>query len=749
MQFSLRTLIKSVTLGLAPIVALPAPAQETGGTTLEEITVTARRREQNLQDVGTSITAFGAKDLQNLGLEDVTDIAGQTPGLQFNQYGATITVYNLRGVSQNDFTDHQEAPVAVYVDDAYVASMGALSGSLYDLQRVEILRGPQGTLFGRNATGGLIHYITNRPTFDTNGYVQVTGGNFGTVNSQGALNVPLSDTLAARLSFATDKHDGYIHNLIGPDVNDQNQYEGRLQLLIKPGDNGEILLKVHGLRNDREVEGNYSWSASAPNALGVGEFQPGGSDFFGYNGAGTTDPFTQQLDRKGLFDRTVYGASANATWHFGAVTLSSITDYLHLRKRYGEDSDVSPNPVFDYDVWQDFNQFSQEVHLSGEHGPWRWITGVYFLHYHSDDQNVISTDPSGNFFPLYGGGDPFYTAPGFSSGALYSLGTGSAALFGQTEWDFAPGWTAILGARYTEDRKTYHYQYQAAPEPFPEDFKFNDTRTFVNFSAKAELDYKFDRDNMLYASVNRGAKGGGWSAVTGGDVVTSTDLAPPPSDIASVLRFDQETLTSYEVGSKLRFLNGAARLDAALFYYDYRKYQGFFLVGLAQAVKNIDASVKGGELELAWVPIKGLTTELGVSGLDARAYDVPMPCGCALIDTQMPQAPRWTVNGLVRYEWTTPVGRFAAGVDAKWETSQYFELINALVDREPAHIVTNARLGYTSLQGDWDVTFGVRNLTDRRYRVYNLDLSATLGSDQSVYAPPRLWNVTVAYRFGK
>jgi len=740
----------SALLCLGLILAMPAPAQDTGGATLEEVTVTAQRREQNLQDVGTSITAFGAKDMQSLGLTDVTDIAAQTPGLQFNQYGATITVYNLRGVSQNDFTDHQEAPVAVYVDDAYVASMGALSGTMYDLQRVEILRGPQGTLFGRNATGGLIHYITNKPTFDTDGYLQVTGGNFGTVESEGALNVPFSDSVAARLSFATDKHDGYLRNLIGPDVNDQNQYQGRLQVLIKAGDNGEILLKVHGLRNDHEVEGNYSWGASLPNALGLGEFQPAGSsDFFGYAGTGSTDPFTQELDRKGLFDRTVYGASANVTWHFGGVTLSSITDYLHLKKRYGEDSDVSPNPVFNYDVWQTFHQFSQEVHLSGDQGPWRWIAGVYFLHYHSDDQNVISTDPSGNFFPLYPGTDPFYTGPGFSSGARYSLGTGSAALFGQTEWDFSPGWTAILGVRYTEDRKTYHYQYQAAPEPFPENFKFYDARPFVNFTAKGELDYKLDRDKMVYASVNRGAKGGGWSAVTGGDIVSSPDLAPPPGDVASVLRFDQETLTSYEVGSKLSFLNGAARLDSALFYYDYRKYQGFFLVGLAQAVKNIDASVKGGELELAWLPMKGLTTGLGISGLDTRAYNVPMPCGCALIDTQMPQAPHWSVNGSVRYEWTTSLGRWAAGVDAKWETAQYFELINAPVDLEPAHIVTNARLGFTSPQGDWDVILGVRNLTDRRYRVYNLDLSATLGSDQSVFAPPRLWNVTVAYHWGK
>src|SRR6202790_4607109 len=141
---------------------------------LAEIIVTAQRREQNLQDVGTSVTAFDANTLEQLGVKDVTDVAGQVPGLQYNQYGATVTIYNLRGVSQNDFSDHQEAPIAVYADDAYIGSTGALAGSLFDLQRIEVLRGPQGTLFGRNATGGLIQYISNQPNDTPDGYIDVS-----------------------------------------------------------------------------------------------------------------------------------------------------------------------------------------------------------------------------------------------------------------------------------------------------------------------------------------------------------------------------------------------------------------------------------------------------------------------------------------------------------------------------------------------------------------------------------------------
>jgi iron complex outermembrane recepter protein len=749
---------RSLLLGvLAPLLALAPlraglcqeqPALAEGSPALQQVVVTAQKRAQNLEDVGTSITAFSGAQLEQLGLRDVTDIANQTPSLQFNQYGETITVYNLRGVSQNDFTDHQEAPVAVYVDDAYVASMGALSGTMYDLERVEVLRGPQGTLFGRNATGGLIHYISNAPRFDQEGNLEVSAGNFGEINSQGVVNVPFSDSVAARLSFATDHHDGYIHNLIGPDVNDQNQYAARLQVLWRPSENGEVTFKLHGLRNANEVEGNYSWGASRPDALGLGEFVPGQPDFFGYTGPGTTDPFVQGLDRKGLFDRTVYGTTEHVTWHFGDVTLASVTDYLHLRKRYGEDSDVSPNPVFNYDVWQSYHQFSQELHLSGESGTLRWIAGLYFLDYTTDDENIIRTSPTGLYLPLYPGADAFYPQPDFSSGALYSLSTRSGAIFTQEEWQFAPRFTAIVGARYSEDRKTYDYRYQAAAEPAPEDFYFQDARRFPNVTAKAELDFKPSEAQLLYASVNRGAKSGGWSAVTGGDVVASPALVPPPSDIAAVLRYDQETLTSYELGSKSTLLGGAARFNADVFYYDYRNYQGFFLVGLAQAVRNIDAKIKGAEFEFAWAPVEGLTTNVGLSALDTRAYDVPMPCGCTFLDRQMPQAPKWSGNASVRYQRGTPVGTFSIETDGKWDSVEYFELINAPVDREPGHLVANARLGYTSLNGHWEAAFDVRNLTDKWYRVYNLDLSATLGSNQSVYAPPRLWSFTVAYRWG-
>lgn len=700
--------------------SLAADASDAGDT-LEVIVVTAQKREQNLQDVGTSVTAMDARTLQALGMKDPVSIAGQVPGMQFNQFGATVTIYNLRGVSQNDFSDHQEAPVAAYADDAYIASTGALAGSLFDIARVEVLRGPQGTLFGRNATGGLIHTISNRPTNRNEGYLDVSGGNYATLNTEGAINTPLSDKVSARLSFATANHEGYIDNTIGHSINDQKQYSGRLQLLIEPSERSEILIKLHGIRNDRETAGNYSFDAAAPDATGRGVFVPGGSDFFGYVKP-TDDPFVQSEDRRGLFKRTVWGSTIHATHDFDNFTLTSVTDYLDVRKRYGEDSDVSPNPIFNYDVSYDYHQFSEEIRLNGATDKFRWVGGLYYLNYKSDDVGITDIiQPIGK------------------GTAVFTTKNSSPSVFAQVEYDFAPQWTVIAGARYTNDDKEFDYNYVC--ETCPQNLHYvapdfpDANQKFDIGTGKLEVDFKPNQDTLLYGSINRGAKGGGWSAPTSGFV--NPDALP----------YKAEKLTSYELGVKSTLLDGKARLNAATFYYDYQDYQGFFLDVATQVVENVDAKVKGGEIEFAILPVRGLNLQLGISHLQTSVADVPTPAG-VLITAQMPQAPRWSVNAVARYEWTLAGGLASIALDTKWNDVQYLELINSQVDREPAYALTNARLGFSTEDNKWDFSAYVKNVMDKEYRVYNLDLSGFTGSNQSVYGTPRLYGVGFRYNWG-
>jgi iron complex outermembrane recepter protein len=733
LSVTIRRSLFTAALALSALVVEPATSwaeEAAAGASdkLAEVVVTAQKREQNLQDVGASVAAFDARTLTQLGLHDVTDVAGQVPGLQFNQYGATVTIYNLRGVSQNDFSDHQEAPVAVYADEAYIASTGALAGSLFDLERVEVLRGPQGTLFGRNATGGLIQYLSRAPTDNLSGFLELSGGNFGTFNSEGAISGPLTESVSARLSFATADHDGYITNRIGHPINDQKQAAMRLQFRIKLANDNEIRIKLHVLNNDHETAGNYSWAAASPDSTGRGMFSPPGTPDLGGYVNPSNDPFNQAEDRRGLFQRTVWGANVRSTWHLGDnVTLVSVTDYLKMQKRYGEDSDMSPNFLFNYDTGAHYQQFSQELRLNGGSGSFRWITGVYYLNYHTRNFETTQLPDTIAGFTF---GDGF---------AKLSLNDSSPSVFGQVEYDFSDHWTGIVGARYTSDDKTYNYDFTCvlcpetlhySPATFP-----SAAKDFHIPTGKAELDYKVNHDILLYGSVNRGAKGGGWSAPSSGFVDPT------------VLPYAQEKLTSYEAGIKSTFWGGAARLNAAVFHYDYKDYQGFFLNVATQVVENVNAKVNGGEVEFAVVPIHGLNLQLGVSELDTSAENVPTNAGIR-VTSQLPQAPRWSVNGVARYEWASFGGLMSIEADAKWNKEQYLELINAPVDLQPSYTLSNARVGFATGNGEWEFSAFVKNLADTRYRIYNLDLSGFLGINQSVYGPPRTYGASFRYRFG-
>jgi iron complex outermembrane recepter protein len=748
------------------VAAQPANEAPQAVNTIEEIVVTAQRREQSIQDVGTSITAFDAAAIAKLGLNSVTDIARQVPGLQYQAYSPTITIFNLRGISQNDFGDHHEAPVAVYADDVYVASLGAIAGAMYDLQRVEVLRGPQGTLFGRNATGGLLHYISQRPEKTAGGFLNLDAGRFGDLEAEGAVNLPVTDKVATRLSFSVVRHDGIIHNLIGRDANDANQYAARLQLSFKPSETGEVLLKAYGVRNVSEISPSYAWNASC-NAFGL--LAPGQSCDAGEHGLGafvgatqdvfgtcpgcdqsgyrnpSSNPFDQSFDRQGIFNRTVYGLTAHVNWDIGSAKLSSVTDYMHLRKRYGEDSDGSPNFQFNFDTYQTYHQFSQELHLSGEQGPLRWIGGIYFLDLNNDDYQDEQVNQT------YIG----FIVP--HQGPKFTLKTRSAAVFGQTEWDFVDHWTLITGARYTHDKKDYDftewngslttpltdsngqpYVYNSSTNPGEAD------RTYGAVSGKLELDFKPRHGALYYASINRGTKGGGWSAPSNVPFNPITQQALV-GDLWQIIAYKPETLTDYELGTKLTVLDGRARLNADVFYYDYKNYQAFFLQNFTQIIGNVNAKLAGGELELAYVPVDRLTLQLGASALTTRIKNVILPDGTAA-DRQMPNAPKWTFNALLRYEWPGLGGTWSATVDSKWNARQFLENVNAPVDLQPSYAVTNLRLGYQSGQR-WEASAWVRNVTNKYYRIYNLDLSG-LGYNETNYGPPRWYGVSLSYHWG-
>lgn len=703
-------------------------------TKLDEIVVTAQKRAQNLQDVGISITAFDSNSLAKLGLHDTTDLVRQVPGLQFNQFSPTITVFNLRGVSQNDYADHEEAPVAVYSDEAYIAAMGAIAGAMYDIDRVEVLRGPQGTLFGRNATGGLVHFVSKQPTNDENAYIQVTAGEHDQLNTEGAVNIPLTDSVTSRTSFATNYHGGLIENRFGPNSENQRQFAAREQLKFRITDDVDYLFKLYGVRNANERGTNYSWKAAYPNAQGLGvAIGPNenpwatcnGCDLGGYRNP-SGDPFNQAYARPdaGLFDRTLYGATGKLTWRFSGATLTAITDFQNLRKQYGEDTDASPNFILWYNSDQRYRQFSQEIRLNGRSGAVDWTAGIYYFNAYSDDS---TNSPLPDFL-------------GGTVGSTYNVKTFSYAGFAQGEWAINERWSVTLGGRYTQDQKIDNYNLWA-PTPDAVFASFNTStnpelanKTWHLPSGKLELDYKVDGNHLLYSSVSRGVKGGGFS-----------QPGAPPVLPAEKLPFSPEKLTSYEVGTKNTLLNGRARINGAAFYYDYKDYQAFEAYGITSVIANLQAHIAGAELEAAIVPLEGLDITFSASTLTARVKNVILPGG-EMADRVMPQAPKWSLNASARYQWTALNSTWSVESDAKTDSASFFDTYNAPVNYEGGHTVANARVTYTNSAGNLSVALFCKNLTDRRYRIYSSDLSG-LGFADQVYAPPRWFGGTITYHW--
>ena len=723
-----------------------------------EIVVTAQKREQSAQKVGIAITALGKDTMRAIGRQDVTALENVVPSLAVNQYSPTITVFNIRGVSQNDFTDAQEAPIAFYDDEVYIASLGAITGMNFDLDRVEVLRGPQGTLFGRNATGGLVQFVSAKPTAKTDGFLTVTTGSYGQVATEGALGGALSDSVRGRVSFTTNDAGGYIKNLSGPSLGNSKFYAGRAQLAADLSPNDKLSVKVQVLRNDHERSGGlYSWVATYPDPAnhGLGNYAanvPGGNPGAPYTGAAqgqdangyvspTTNPYVQNEDRTGFFNRTFWDASAHYTHDFGSFQLTSISDYQHLAKYYGEDSDMSPIAAFHYTTLQRFYQASEELRLGGKTDKLNWVLGLYGLNIHTT--NHYSVNSPATAFPgigllTYGG----------------TQNTNSLAAFGQAEYAVTPTVSLIGGLRYSHDRKHDEFRDSdngtlifdwATTIPDVANLRY---ATFNNWSGKAEIDYKPTSTALIYASVNRGTKSGGFGTVSSPMPYTDSAAVSAATGAALVqaIPFGQEVLTNWEGGYKLTLLNRTTHFNGSFFFYNYQGYQAFQNIGVNQYITNHQAYAHGAEFELNTRPLPGLYLGTFLTLMSSKVKNITLPDG-TLADRVLPQAPGTSVGVQAHYEFPLAGGKFGIGTDWKYEGGEYFETNNAPVDFQPGHTVGNVRATYGLANGKYEVAAFVNNVTNNWYRVYNLDLSGLLGSSNQTYARPRTWGASVTVKY--
>ena len=762
-----------------------AVAAEGGG--IEEIIVTAQRREQNLQDVGISVSAFGAEEVRNLGFTNTVDVANMTPNLSYTTPQAASSQINffLRGVGLNDFADAQENPVAVYVDDVYKPAMGGLALQLFDIERIEVLRGPQGALFGRNSTGGVIHYVTKRPSEAFDAYADLSYGSHNEFKGEGAIGGALGAGVSARFSAGFDNYDGYTRNRT-PDVQDYNSSDAgaaRLQLLFQPSDDLSVLLSGNYSRNSAAV-GAWQHQSTKPSADGNSSLPlPADEDFwgscpgcdaFGYVD-NDGDPWRGDYDRPGRVRVQNKGLQANLDWRIGGMDFTSITAYTTVDRLQQEDSDMNPFLMPPYNpgpipppeirsfiapsFGADTDTFSQEFRLAGSADKLRWLAGVYYFDNKVGGHYTLNTDAIG-FVDM---------------DANYRQDTESWDLFGQVEYDLAADWTVIAGLRWTSEDKDLDYSNTDSsgivafcsttpappctnPGPTPIGPSRPDASYLMLFNSasvgslakhddsyltgRLQLNWKASDDVLLYGSISRGKKSAGFN---NGFLDQTQVFGNNPVDSVP---FGTETLDAYELGVKSTVLSSTTRLNASVFYYDYKDFQTFQWLILNQVIFNTDAEVYGAELEIDSRPIEGLTLQAGLGLLHATADDIPTITGDAVREREMVGAPDLSLDALVRYEWPALGGTLALQAAGSYHEDIWYDIQNHPVSKENGYTLVNFRGSYTSGDRAWELYAYVNNAFEEEYKAYTFDFTGLFGFNQIAYGAPRWAGVGARFNFG-
>jgi iron complex outermembrane receptor protein len=768
-------------IALTPSAALHAQL-------LEEVIVTAQKKEQSQQDVGVSVTAFTEHQLSALGWDNSLDVAAQTPGLVTTSNTgdtANIALFSIRGVSQLDFAEGQEAPVALYRDEVYISSPGASGIPFFDLERVEILRGPQGTLYGRNATGGLIHFISNKPTDVLEGFIEVTVGQFAQRGVTTAVSGPLSDTAQARLSLYSNQDQGYVKNALGPDKRADDTQSLRAMLNFDISESTSLLLLgqftsidtsggvFHSVASKTDASGAIVFCR--PGDTDCGDFtadQPVGTNGFFYGGA-LFDAAGGRIDDgvgdelEGAYDRQDSGVDRDTKNFTGifkrsigdSMELVSVTDLTTSDKVYAEEDDSTRYAVVTYDATADIKQFSEELRLSGGSAGYEWIAGVYYLQIENDFSGAFAF-PSDGYLPRFTGDST----------------TDTISAFGQVDYDLSEDLLLTAGLRWIRDDKQFVYQMVRcdvtsdlafgfcpphlisdptlraqgeellASEPGVYDLTgllVDGTahpflRKDAEFSGKLQLDWRVTEDHLVYAGLSRGVKGGGFNTPTDG-----FDTA----HIAFV-GFDPEILLAYELGVKTSWADRKFRLNASVFYYDYDQFQAFFFADTTSRLINSQAEFIGGEAELTYSSGDGWDFLAGISLLDTNVNGTSPDGGTNIDDQKAPLAPEFSANGVIRKRWEMGSGgALAAQVSVNYVGTHYFNVVNEPVTEGGDYTLVDARLGYSSPGDVWEASVFANNLTDERSLTYSYDITGFGFYTIQVFGPPRWIGATVRYRF--
>jgi iron complex outermembrane recepter protein len=672
---------------------------------LEEIVVTAQRREESAQSVGIAMSVLSGQSLADKSIGYVNDLQNAVPSLQVEPaFGSSQPQFRLRGVGFIDYTSNNTSPVGVSLDGVAFALPIQTQGQLFDIDRVEVLRGPQGTLYGRNTTGGEINFISNRPTAETHAGFSLEYGSHNEVNAEGFVSGAIADGLTGRLSVATEQGGAWQRNReTGQSLGDKDKVAVRGQLQWEPAEAFNFRLGLHWAQDKSDEQGLY--------LLRSFPFPPGivppllPADTSRYVTGWALNPAFAKLigiraDSKPGLDNSNNGADLTANIDFGGAKLTSITAYNKLIRREYGDWDATQFDDSDEYLNSDFNVFSQELRLASTgNGALQWVAGVFYS----------NEDLHENFY------SDLTDRLGGIAITTYEQVANSVGVFAQGSYQITDSFKATLGVREdheTRELKGLNTSFLPGVPSFTGGALGGSTTSNLP-SGKFELDYEALAGTLIYGSISRGVKSGGFTA--------HNTLSAPAAD-----PFEPEKLTAYEVGAKSD-LTRALRLDASVFYYRYRDQQilGKVFDDVSQSYigrfVNANSRISGGEVELEWRP--------------TAAFSVSQYAGFAegyytsrLLNSDVPPVdyngrpesfPKWSYGGDISYSWN--IGAYSLTAESNYsfhDTYSQFFLLGSNDFTIPKYWLANANLSLSPASGaPWTVTLWGRNIFDKSYDI--------------------------------
>jgi iron complex outermembrane receptor protein len=717
---------------------------QTNATGLEEIVVTAQRREQNLQDVPIAISAMTGQMLENAGVRDPRDLQSYVPSLQFQSgTAATTTIIFLRGVGIGDFNSNTTGAVGVYVDDVFLGANAGKLFNVFDGEGVEVLRGPQGTLYGRNTTGGAIKFASRKPTNELSTDFSALYGRYNEVRLEGGIGGPIiDDKLKIRVSGLYNQRDGWMLNRVtGHHLNDVDLWAARAIIDYTPTDSLLLRLSLHSGQNSggarqfqHRGQGVYlDGSPLPPGPCGLP------TDFTGYSDC-DHNPNAGDFNIEGKEKVKVSGGSLLGELKLDGVTLTSITAYEKVDRNTLEDTDASPNDVLTAVYIDKPEQWSEELRAqSNGDGKLKWIAGAFFF-----DDN-LKTDSSFDVLrvlrPYFMSEEnPTGYSPENSVAVLrypYTQKTRSWALFGQTDYALTDAWNLTAGLRYTQDKIDFKYSsfYSEAPPGDPPVTSLDDSKNFSNVSGRLALSYKVSDDTLLYGSISSGYNSGGFP---GGSAQYQDQTKP----------YDSEKLYAYEIGAKTELLDRRVRLNAAAFYYDYKDLQVFIYdtsgaIPVMRKMNAGDARIYGLEAELTVKPTEQLDAFVSISLLNSEYRNFVDGLGNDFSGNTLMNAPEFSMSaGLT---WTQPIGgagSLQATAAGTYQSKVYLTPDNSKAYSQDGFAMLNARLAWTPPRGGYEVALWGKNLTDKRWVNF---MAPIITMDQLNYNDPETYGIEFSY----